>query len=832
MLRRMKNAVVSRFQGTRVDPDAEWRKQNAAADENEMYQLMYFNERGKLVEEYRHVLAGHKTLEDFRCYIRENVGKMLYNEGKGKTITQLEYARYKLIMFDGKKPETPDNELMSIFEDGQVLAINKFKEHEACFDLNKRGAIGETILHMCFLNDTRMHREIASHLLSVYPKLALDVYEGSDFFGESALHMAIVNKDFRSVQLLVGRYKARLDQRATGRFFRPDDLKERKYVSHKKSFYEGTAYLGEYPLAFCASTGAMEMYDYFIDQSLRRKPGEGRCHPNAQDSFGNTVVHMAIIHNQTLLFYHAIHHNKMPASYTIPNEAGLTALQLSFQLGRNELFSALLELSSETQWTYGKIAYVAYPLSILDSIDEKGNLNSSAALSVIVQYDTINHLRMLEGQVIDELLKVKWNMYVKHQFAFKLFWALIHLTWLFIAVQLRPAEGLLEGRDSVSKFRYVSEVCVIVGCVAKTATELTEIRARGSVTEYLKSLADFPTKALFMIAVVLLFICIPLRFMGLEWYENILIMFIVPLSWSYLLFFFRGHPSLGPMVVVFFKMLKGDLLRFSLIYFILLIVFAQAFFFLFRDSGAMTSSFKTISETFISTFIMTNGEFNWRELYECRMPWLAIIMFVVFMWFISVLMLNMVIAMMARTFDIIKERSRMEWKRQWAMIVLNVERSVLRPKLAKVRKAYSFPLKIKHRVGIMDSAEPETSDNHSRPSLQRKSTIQDVKVKKFKRGTRLVHMNSVAQSVIMKEVDAFTITKVLPHSKAERRRKAKKRWKNLIRNVIVQQRFGVHGSPGRAFMPTRINHKNPEVPTISRGIKLPPIGEHVPSQLL
>lgn len=72
------------------------------------------------------------------------------------------------------------------------------------------------------------------------------------------------------------------------------------------------------------------------------------------------------------MFYHAIHHNKMPASYTIANKAGLTALQLSFQLGRNELFSALLELSSETQWTYGKIAYVAYPLSILDSIDSEG----------------------------------------------------------------------------------------------------------------------------------------------------------------------------------------------------------------------------------------------------------------------------------------------------------------------------------------------------------------------------------------------------------------------------------------------------------------------------
>ena len=82
---------------------------------------------------------------------------------------------------------------MGIFDDSQSNAINKFQEHEACFDLNKRGAIGETILHMCFLNDTRMHKEIASQLLSVYPKLALDIYEGSDFFGNFIILTQLCN---------------------------------------------------------------------------------------------------------------------------------------------------------------------------------------------------------------------------------------------------------------------------------------------------------------------------------------------------------------------------------------------------------------------------------------------------------------------------------------------------------------------------------------------------------------------------------------------------------------------------------------------------------------
>lgn len=39
--------------------------------------------------------------------------------------------------------------------------------------------------------------------------------------------------------------------------------------------------------------------------------------------------------------------------------------------------------------------------------------DDNSALSVIVQNDSLQHLRMLEGQVIDELLHVKWNKYCK-----------------------------------------------------------------------------------------------------------------------------------------------------------------------------------------------------------------------------------------------------------------------------------------------------------------------------------------------------------------------------------------------------------------------------------
>jgi hypothetical protein len=65
----------------------------------------------------------------------------------------------------------------------------EFTEHEACWDLNQRGGVGETALHLCVLysNTHESHREIAKILLKVFPKLSLDIYEDDEYYGELML---------------------------------------------------------------------------------------------------------------------------------------------------------------------------------------------------------------------------------------------------------------------------------------------------------------------------------------------------------------------------------------------------------------------------------------------------------------------------------------------------------------------------------------------------------------------------------------------------------------------------------------------------------------------
>ncbi|GFS23199.1 transposable element Tcb2 transposase, partial [Elysia marginata] len=60
--------------------------------------------------------------------------------------------------------------------------FNKFTPHKACWDLNKRGGVGESPFHLLYLMDSPVHFEVGKILLRMYPNLALDVYEGEEYY--------------------------------------------------------------------------------------------------------------------------------------------------------------------------------------------------------------------------------------------------------------------------------------------------------------------------------------------------------------------------------------------------------------------------------------------------------------------------------------------------------------------------------------------------------------------------------------------------------------------------------------------------------------------------
>lgn len=69
-----------------------------------------------------------------------------------------------------------------------------------------------------------------------------------------------------------------------GSFFLPRDQQGSRPV--KNTDYEGLAYLGEYPLAWAACCANESVYNLLLDNN---------ADPDAQDSFGNMILHMVVV---------------------------------------------------------------------------------------------------------------------------------------------------------------------------------------------------------------------------------------------------------------------------------------------------------------------------------------------------------------------------------------------------------------------------------------------------------------------------------------------------------------------------------------------------------
>ena len=117
---------------------------------------------------------------------------------------------------------------------------------EVCWDLNERGAVGESCIHLCVLHATSIHAELFKRLIQFYPKLINDIYMSDEYYGENVLHISIVNEDPSMVKYMLDN-GANFRERCTGAFMSPEDqkpsrsdsLEQEHHVCDLTTNYEG-----------------------------------------------------------------------------------------------------------------------------------------------------------------------------------------------------------------------------------------------------------------------------------------------------------------------------------------------------------------------------------------------------------------------------------------------------------------------------------------------------------------------------------------------------------------------------------------------------------------
>ncbi len=77
-------------------------------------------------------------------------------------------------------PVTLIHQILFLF----VIAGSQYKK--LCWKLDQMGAVGETALHVCLLNATSIHADLAKRLLKIYPNLINDIYISDEYYGNTS----------------------------------------------------------------------------------------------------------------------------------------------------------------------------------------------------------------------------------------------------------------------------------------------------------------------------------------------------------------------------------------------------------------------------------------------------------------------------------------------------------------------------------------------------------------------------------------------------------------------------------------------------------------------
>ena len=126
------------------------------------------------------------------------------------------------------------------------------------------------------------------------------------------------------------------------------------------------------------------------------------------------------------------------AAINIPNRLGLTPLTMAAYLARMDMFFHIASIEREIYWQLGNVTCSAYPLKYLDTIDsDTGELNPISALNLIVFGPKLEHLDLIEYVIVD-LLKVKWETFIKREFFKQMLQFTIFFCLAITAFVLRP----------------------------------------------------------------------------------------------------------------------------------------------------------------------------------------------------------------------------------------------------------------------------------------------------------------------------------------------------------------------------------------------------------
>uniref|UniRef100_UPI00398E69A3 transient receptor potential cation channel subfamily V member 5-like n=1 Tax=Pristiophorus japonicus TaxID=55135 RepID=UPI00398E69A3 len=533
-------------------------------------------------------------------------------------------------------------------------------------DPYERGAVGETVLHVAALYNSK---EAAVILLNAFPFLIDEPIDCEMYKGETALHIAVVNQNVELIKELLALNADIKHSRAVGTFFTPGK--------------DCRCYYGEYVLSFAACIGNEQIVKMIVAHGAPL---------NAQDKQGNTVFHMLVLHpNKSMacrmynFISSLISKEKIEYLENITNKDGLTPMKLSAFEGDVAMFSHFMQKRKQIYWAFGPVSSTLYDLTGIDTWGDE-----LSVLDILCSSKKKEARKLLKITPVKEVLHHKWTNY---GFKYFLLWTALYFLYTIIFTvccvyrPLAPAgpdgdnitimipKPLNEAYASAEDFaRLAGEILTVVGAVLILVTEIPRLIHIGPAKYFGNTVTGGPFHITMIVYACFVLITMILRVLNHEW-ETVIMAYALISAWCNVLYFARGFKLLGPLCIMIQKMIFGDLMRFCYVLIIVIIGFGAGFDVHFQTLDPNTYLyFRDFTITIFTLFQLMMGLTELPGPPDIKIPDIIIVLYMVYMCFGFVLLLNLFIALMGDThYRVVSERKSL-WKAQIAATTLLLER--------------------------------------------------------------------------------------------------------------------------------------------------------------